>query len=147
MPSRIAIFPPSTRPATSGALYKNSKLPNRARHAQKSAEADPTAAHRLASERVVRKPSQETRDCDRAFEPRQRHAGALVRAGAEGEMPVRRAADIEIFRVGELRWITVGSADARRHRRAGRHGDAAEFDRLHGHAVAELVGTFEPQHL
>ena len=69
-----------------------------------------------------------------------------MRAGAEGEMPVRRAADVEIFGIGELRGIAVGSADAQRHRRARRHRDAAEFDRLDGHAVAELVRAFEPQH-
>jgi hypothetical protein len=67
-----------------------------ARHAQKSAEAHPAAAHRLAGERIIRKAREETRDRDRALEPRQRHAGALMRAGAEGQMPVRRAADIEV---------------------------------------------------
>ena len=69
-----------------------------------------------------------------------------MRAGAEGEVPVRRAADIETFGIGELRGVAVGGADAQRHRRARRHRDAAEFDRLDRHAVAELVGAFEPQH-
>ena len=96
-------------------------------------------------QRVARKPRQESRDRDRAFEPRQRHPGALMRAGAEGEMPVRRAADVEIFRIGELRGIAVGGADAQRHRRTRCQRDAAEFDWLRRHAVAELVRTFKPQ--
>ncbi len=61
-------------------------------------------------------------------------------------MPVRRTADIETFGIGELRGVAVGGADAQRHRRARRHRDAAEFERLDGHAVAELVGALEPQH-
>ena len=65
---------------------------------QKSAKPHAAAAHRLAGQRVVRKPRQKSRDRDRAFEPRQRHPGALMRAGAEGEMAVRGAADVEAFR-------------------------------------------------
>src|SRR5690349_11892644 len=72
------------------------------RHAQKSAEADAAAALRRAVEGVVWKPRQEARNCDGALEPRQRHPGALVRAGAEGQMPVWRAADIEVFRICKL---------------------------------------------
>ena len=40
-------------------------------------------------EPIVRKAREEPRDRDRAFEPRHRHADALVRPGAEAEMPVR----------------------------------------------------------
>ena len=104
-------------------------LAHHARYAQKSAKANPAAAHRWAIERIAGKPRQKSRDRDRAFEPRQRHPGALMRAGAEGEVAVRRAADVEIFRIGELLGIAVGSADAQRHRRAGGQLDAAEFDR------------------
>ncbi len=50
-----------------------------------------------------------------------------------------------MFGIGELCGIAVGGADAQRHRRARRHRDAAEFDRLDGHAVAELVRAFEAQ--
>ena len=71
-------------------------LAHHARHAQESAKADAAAAHRRAVQRVARKPRQKSRDRDRAFEPRQRHPGALMRAGAKGEMPVRRAADVEV---------------------------------------------------
>src|ERR1700730_10143262 len=74
----------------------------RARHAQKSAEPNTAAPHRRAVQRVVRKPRQEARDRDRAFEERQRHPGALMRAGGEGAMAVWRAADVEIFRLREL---------------------------------------------
>src|SRR6266403_5388322 len=114
MPSRAATFPPSTRPERikQAACSRTSRLAYRTRHAQKSAEADPAAAHRFAVERIVGKPRQETRDRDRAFEPRQRHPGALMRAGTEGEMPVRRAADMEIFRLRELPGVAVGGSDA-----------------------------------
>src|SRR5258705_11719735 len=72
------------------------------RHAQKSTEADAAAAHRRTVQCVARKPRQESRDRDCAFEPRQRHPGALMRAGAAGEGPVRRAADAEPFGAAEL---------------------------------------------
>src|SRR6476659_2013668 len=98
-----------------------------ARYAEEATEADPSAAHGFAVQRIVRVPRKEMRDRDRAFEPRQRHPGALMRAGAESEMPVRRAADIETFGIGKLGGIAVGGAYAQRHRRAGGHRDAAEF--------------------
>src|SRR5664279_2108131 len=87
-------------------------LANHAWHAQEAAKANAAAAHWRSAERVARKPRQESRDRNRAFEPRQRHPGALMRAGAEGEMPVRRAADVEVFRIGELRGIAVRSTNA-----------------------------------
>src|SRR6186997_2369211 len=87
-----------------------------ARHAQEPAKPHAAAADRLAGQRVIRKPRQESRDRNRAFQPRQRHPGALMRAGAEGEMPVRRTADIKTFGIGEMRRVAVGGADAQRHR-------------------------------
>src|SRR6516164_10393851 len=83
-----------------------------ARHAQESAEAHAPATHRFARERVMWKARQKARDRNRAFESRQRHAGALMRAGGKGQMPVRRSADVETFGVGKLRRIPVGSPDA-----------------------------------
>ena len=116
-----------------------------ARHAQKSAKPHASAAHRRAGQLISRKPRQKPRYRNRAFQPRQRHAGALMRAGGKGEMPVRRAADVEIFRIGELSGITVGGADAQGDKRAGRHLHAADLDRFRGDAVAELVGAFVAQ--
>src|SRR5258707_3190763 len=110
-----------------------------ARHLQKPAKSHPAAAYRFAIQRILWKPRQESRDRDRAFEPRQRHSGALMRAGAEGEVAVRGAADVEMFGIGKLQGIAVGSADAQRHRRARGQRDAAEFDGLDRDAVAELV--------
>ena len=57
-------------------------LTDHTRHTQKSAEADAAAAHRGTIQRVIRKLRQKSRDRDRPFEPRQRHPGALMRAGA-----------------------------------------------------------------
>jgi len=42
-----------------------------------------------------------------------------MRAGGEGEMTVRRAADVERFRVSELPGIAVRRPDAQRHRSTG----------------------------
>src|ERR1700712_3288768 len=83
-------------------------LTNSAGHLEKSAKADPAAAHGFAIERIVWKPLQETRDRDRALEPRQRHPGALMRAGAEGEMPVGGTSDVKAFRVSELGGVAIG---------------------------------------
>src|SRR5437879_12309290 len=80
-------------------------LADSARHLQKTAEAHPAAADRLAVERILRKSRQEARDRDGALEPRQRHAGALMRARAEGQMPVRRTADTDTFGHGALRGV------------------------------------------
>ena len=102
--------------------YVNSptSLIDRARHAQKSTETRPAAAHRCAVQCVAGKPRQEARKRDRAFEPRQRHPGALMRAGTKRKVPVRRAADIESFRIYKLLGVAVGRADAQRDWRAGR---------------------------
>src|SRR3984957_11866337 len=124
---------------------RRSSLADRARYFQKSAKPRAAAAHRRAVQRVAGKPRQKARNRDRAFEPRQRHAGALVRAGGKGEVPVGVAGDVEIFRVGELSGIAVGGADAQRHRRARDQRDAAEFDLFGRHAIAELVRAFEAQ--
>ncbi len=146
------LMPAISKPGRRTSLAKAKPRPGReqqlahhARHAQKSAKPHPAAAHRLAVQRVARKPLQASRNRDRAFEPRQRHAGALMRAGGEGEMPVRDAADVEGFGVFELPGIAVGGADAQRHRRAGFQNDARELDGLGGHAVAELVRAFVAQ--
>src|SRR3954464_7651272 len=81
------------------------------RHFQKPAKPDPPATQRLAVGCIMRKPRQNPRDRDRAFKPGQRHAGTLMRTGAEGEMAVRDAADVEVFGVGELSRVAVGGSD------------------------------------
>src|SRR5882757_11250709 len=121
------------------ACFDEYTLAGHARHAEKSAKPDPSAAHRLAIQRVIRKTLQESRNRDRAFEASQRHAGALMSAGRKGQVAVRRAGDVETFGIFELRGVAVGGADAQRHGRAGVERDAAELDPFGGHAVAELV--------
>src|SRR5260370_22003189 len=114
-------------------------LANHARHAQESTKANAAAAQRWTVQRIIWKPRQESRDSDAAFEPRQRHPGALMGAGSKRKMPVWRPPDVERFRVGELPGIAVRRPDTQRHRRAGGQRDAAEFDAFRCHAVAELV--------
>lgn len=70
-----------------------------------------------------------------------------MRPGAEGQMPVLRAADIERFGIGELRRIAIGGADAEGDPRLRRQGHAADLHLPRGDAVAKLVGAFETQEL
>ena len=65
----------------------------------------------------------------------------------EGEVAVGIAADIEPVRVGELRRIAVGGADADVNVGSLRHGDAAEHGVRRRTAVAELVRAFHAQEL
>ena len=104
-------------------------------------ESAPAAAARRRREPVVREARQEAADRDAAFEPRQRHADALVEPGAEGEVPVRRARDVEPVGVGEPRRVAVGGADAERARacaaRARRRRSSV------AHVVMRLPSWFE----
>src|SRR5258708_34789337 len=88
-----------------------------ARHAEESTKADAAASHRRAVQRGVRKPPQESRNRNRALKTRQSHPSTLMRAGGEGEMTVRRAADVGRFRVSELPGLSLRRPDAHRHRR------------------------------
>src|SRR3569623_222668 len=65
------------------------------RHAQRSAKPHPPASRRLAAHGIIREARQETRDRNRALQSGQRHAGAVMCAGSEGEKPVRGASDVE----------------------------------------------------
>src|SRR4051794_38689594 len=100
------------RDARKSALLTMRSSINLAWYAQKPAKPHPSAAHGRAGQLIAGKPRQKPRDRDRTFQSRQRHAGTLVWAGSECEMPVRRAADVEVFRVSELRGIAVGGTDA-----------------------------------
>src|ERR1700745_2109440 len=115
---------------------------SRAGHAEETPKPHAAAADRFTGERIVRKSREKPRDRDCAFEPRQCHPCALMRAGGEGEVAVRRAADVELVRIGKLRRVAVGGADAERDRRACLHLDATELQRLDDHAVAKLVRAF-----
>jgi hypothetical protein len=68
-----------------------------------------------------------------------------VRAGAEGQMPVGLAADIEPIGVGELGRVAVGGADAERDEGTGRYGDPADLGRCRADVIAVLIGAFEAQ--
>ena len=85
------------------AIFGSGSSRHRTGHAQEPAETDPSTAHRPAAHGIVREARQEARDRDGPFQPRQRHARALMRAGGEGEVAVRRARDVEAFGVWKLR--------------------------------------------
>src|SRR5260221_11182437 len=111
-------------------------LANHARHAQESTKANAAAAQRWTVQRIIWKPRQESRDSDHAFEPRQRHPGALMGAGSKRKMPVWRPPDVERFRVGELPGMAVRRPDPRRNVRECAHRAAADVAAFRGHAVA-----------
>ena len=81
------------------------------------------------------------------FHARERHPGAGMNAGAEREVPVGMPANVETVRVGKLRGIAVGGADADMDVGAARHRDAAEHGVRGGAAVAELVRALHAQEL
>ena len=89
----------------------------------------------------------EARDGHAAFEPRQRHADALVRPGNEGEVPVRGARNIEAVGIGKLRGIAIGGTDAKVDRCSGFQGNAADLAICGRHAIAELHRCIKAQHL
>ena len=67
-------------------------------------------------------------------------------------MPVPKArwrfgspSDIEAIRIGKLRRVAIGGADADVHVGSGGHGDAAERGIFGRSAVAELVRAFHAQ--
>ena len=67
----------------------------------------------------VRKAIEESGDRDLAFDARQRHADARVDAARECEVMIRRALDVEPFRLVELRRVAIRGADAQRDLGAG----------------------------
>ena len=82
-------------------------------------------ARRQARSREAR---EEPADGDAPLQPRQIEPGAMMRAGAEGQVPVGLAADVEAVGVRELGRVAVGGADADGDEGAGRHRDAADLD-------------------
>jgi hypothetical protein len=73
------------------------------------------------------------------FHASERHPGAGVNAGREGEMPVRLTPDVEAIRIGKLVRVPIGGADADMHVSPGRNIDAAKDGILDGAPIAELV--------
>ena len=113
-----------------------------------AAEADAVAAGGWGGQAVVGEAGEEAGEGDLAFEAGEAHAGALVDAGAEGEVAVGAAGDVEAVRVGEAAGVAVGGADADGDEGAG--GDGAGRRWWWGavvHAVAELVAAFEAEDL
>ena len=82
----LPTFPPSTRPERINSSYPTAhgtlKNPRKRARPPRSG----------AVQRVSGKALQEARDRDARFHTRDIHAGALVRAAGESEMPVRRRA-------------------------------------------------------
>src|SRR5262245_66626101 len=87
----------------------------------------------------VRESRDELSDGNARFHARQRHPSACMNAKTERQMAVGSAADIEPIRIGKLRRIAVGGADAEMHVAAGRDCNAAQRGVLGGTAVSQLV--------
>jgi len=87
----------------------------------------------------------EAKDGDLSFEARELAADAEMRAGAEGQMLVVLAADVEHIGILELLGIAIGGAQHAKNRRLLEDADAADFDLFLGDARGVLNRTFEAQ--
>src|SRR5262249_11062260 len=112
---------------------------------REAAEAGAAAAYEIAVATIGRKASDEAVERDGAFHPRQGCAQAHVHAGAEGNVAVGRARDVEAVRIGEFGRVAVGRTDADMDVGAGRQRFAADVGVGRESTVAELVRTFEAQ--
>ena len=112
---------------------------------REAAKARAIAAHGGGGGFDLRETRDQLADRNARFHTRERHAGASMDAGAEGEVPVRLPPYVEPIRIGELRGITIGGTDADMHIGAGLHWRAAEHGIARGAPVAELVGAFHAQ--
>lgn len=107
--------------------------------AKKRARAPPWA---VRTQREVREPAQESRECDLRFEPRQRLPETEVGAVPEGEAPVVGATDVELVRPREHLGVAVGRADHRDDEVVAAYDDSAQLHVLrHGAACRERSGT------
>ena len=103
------------------------------------------AAFGRAGEFDVAEPGEELADRHPSFHAGERHPGAGMHPGAEGEVPVGRPRDVEPVGVGELRRVAVGAADRHVDVSPGRELRAAQR-RVHlKPPVADLVRAFEAQ--
>ena len=84
-------------------------------------------------------------DPNAGFHARERHAGARVYAGPEGEVAVRLAPYVEPVGIGKLRWVAVGGADRDMHIGAGLHRHTTEHGVLGRAAIPELIRAFHAQ--
>src|SRR5437588_11489572 len=80
------------------------------RIAQEAAEAGTAAAHEVAGARDRSETADERADRHLRLHAGERHTGAGMDAGTEGEMAVGMAADVEPIGIGKLRGIAVGGA-------------------------------------
>ena len=96
----------------------------------------------------MREPRQERFEGKAGFEAREARAEARVAAAAEGETLARVARDVEPIRVREDAFVALRGADAEEHERTrAQHRTARELDVLARHAVEELPGVIEAEHL
>src|SRR5579859_5592394 len=111
----------------------------------KAAEAGAAAADEIADALYPAKAAYQLVQRHLRFHAGERIAGAGVDAAAERQVAIGMAADVEPIRIGELRRVAVGGADAQMH--VGMRGDLGAADRgVAGRPpIAELVGTLQPQ--
>mgnify|MGYP003693908325 CR=1 FL=1 len=111
-------------------------------------KARPARAHRRRRQAVVREARQEAADRDPPFEPGQTHADALMDPRAEGDVAVRRAADVEAVGLGELLGIAVGRRRCRASPASAARMTTPPISAGAGRdPVAELVRALEAQEL
>src|SRR5437879_13568154 len=94
-------------PARAGGVLRHAR-----RQAQETAKARAAAARRRAVQNVMREARKKTRKRNARLEARQIHPGARMDAGAERDVAVGVAREVEPLRIRELRGIAVRRADA-----------------------------------
>ena len=112
-----------------------------------TAEADALSHRRRSHQLQFRKSLEQRGDRHLAFDARERHADTRVDAAREREVMIRRAFDVEPFRIFELRRVAIRGADAQRDLGTGLERDAADLRRCRHFPIAELVRAGEAQRL
>ncbi len=92
-------------------------------------------------------PLQQGRHGRRQFDAGQWGADAVVDAGAEGDVRVVRAGEVEAVRGREHRRVVVGGAEQHRHLRAARGGRPVDLDLVQHPALEELERGVVPHQL
>jgi hypothetical protein len=84
-------------------------------------------------------------NCHATLQPRNGHPGASVRAGSEGEMPVRFACNVEPVGIGKFVRIAIRRTDAQREIRAWFEHDIAHYGAFDDQPITELIRALETQ--
>src|SRR5206468_11425307 len=112
---------------------------------QKPPKAGAAAALRVVDQSIAREAREKLRERNTRLEARKVHAGAGVDPGAECDVAVGIAGEIESVRLGKLCRIAVRRADAQCDSRSRRQHDTANLHLSRRDSIAELIRAFKAQ--